>query len=694
MIAQLATLRPRLTDLVFSLKTFAAAMLALFIALRFGLEKPYWAMGTVYIVSQPLSGALTSKSVYRVCGTLIGAVFSVILVPLLVDAPELLVLALALWVGGCLAVSLLDRTPRSYLTMLAGYTAAIIALSSVHAPELVFDTAVARVLEIVLAITCAGLVGHLVLPRHVGPVIAARMDGWLKDAGALALKALDGDTGAEARDGRARLAFDATELHGLAVHLAYDHSDLRGTTRQMQALRGRMLLLLPLLATMGARVAALKEEGLPPRLAQVLADIGAWTAAGEAASQEEAARLRGVLAELKPALGPDTSWRDLQIAYLLDRLRLFMDLKDECRALWAAVRAGRSTMPARLGANRRVPAPAPVHRDAQLAVWSGAAAALSLILCSSFWIATGWPEGAGAATMAAVGTSIMAGFDDPVPMLVSFIRGTLGALVMVCIYQFALLPAIDGFPLLVATLALYLVPTGLLLSMPGWFGTGMALTVNFAVLISLQERFSADFASFLNSNLAAVAGIIFSTVLIALVRSMSAERAIGRLLAANAADFATIASGPAAMLRAEPLAGRMLDRLGLLVPRVAKAGAGAPATSHALREVVAAINVADLTRARAGLPAGARAAVDALLPEVAARARAASGAPDGAHGEAMAGLRGPIDRALEAVLAAPVGGRRNAAAVALTALRCALLPAAPAFAPADDMQALNWKEAV
>ena len=100
---------------LFSLNCFAAAMLALFIGFALGLPRPYWAMTTAYIVSQPLSGAVRSKAAYRVMGTLLGAGAVVAIVPALVDAPVLLSLALALWVGGCLTISLLDRTPRSYL---------------------------------------------------------------------------------------------------------------------------------------------------------------------------------------------------------------------------------------------------------------------------------------------------------------------------------------------------------------------------------------------------------------------------------------------------------------------------------------------------------------------------------------------------------------------------------------------------
>ena len=74
----------RHADIVFALKTFAAAMLALVIALWLDLPHPYWAMATVYITSQPLAGATSSKAFYRVLGTVLGASVTVAMVPNLV----------------------------------------------------------------------------------------------------------------------------------------------------------------------------------------------------------------------------------------------------------------------------------------------------------------------------------------------------------------------------------------------------------------------------------------------------------------------------------------------------------------------------------------------------------------------------------------------------------------------------------
>ncbi len=125
-------LRPRFTraEWIFSLKAFAGAMLAVCLASWAGQPHPFWAMMTAYIVANPMAGAVRSKAVFRFCGTLVGGTAAVLLVPRFAHAPELLSLALALWVAGCLTLSLHDRTPRAYAFMLAGYTAALIGFPS------------------------------------------------------------------------------------------------------------------------------------------------------------------------------------------------------------------------------------------------------------------------------------------------------------------------------------------------------------------------------------------------------------------------------------------------------------------------------------------------------------------------------------------------------------------------------------
>jgi uncharacterized membrane protein YccC len=125
-----ASIRP----IIFSVNCRIATVLALLIASSLDLKSPGWAMTTVYLTSQPLSGVMRAKAVYRVIGTLIGGVAMVAIAPNLVNAPELTTLAIILWVALCVFVSLLDRTPRSYMFLLSGYTAALIGFPSVLAP--------------------------------------------------------------------------------------------------------------------------------------------------------------------------------------------------------------------------------------------------------------------------------------------------------------------------------------------------------------------------------------------------------------------------------------------------------------------------------------------------------------------------------------------------------------------------------
>src|SRR6516164_5491833 len=154
-----------LRPIIFSVNCYIATILTMFIAFSLDLKSPGWAMTTVYLTSQPLSGALRAKAVYRTIGTIIGGAAMVAIVPNLIDAPELTTLAIILWVALCVFVSLLDRTPRSSMFVLSGYTAALIGFPSVLVPGTVFDTAVSRVEEITLGVVCAAIVHSLIFPK-------------------------------------------------------------------------------------------------------------------------------------------------------------------------------------------------------------------------------------------------------------------------------------------------------------------------------------------------------------------------------------------------------------------------------------------------------------------------------------------------------------------------------------------------
>lgn len=246
-----APLRFTRAESTFSLKCFASAMIAMYLASRAGLPRPFWALMTTYIVAHPLAGAVRSKATYRLLGTLLGCTAALCLVPLLCNAPIALALALSLWTGLCLYFSLLDRRPRSYVFMLAGYTAALIGFPSMEAPAQLFDTAVARVEEIGLGILVATAVHALVQPTGLAPTLLRLLDRTLDDARCWLADVLDATGSGRAPGGatlaadRRRVAADVTQLRLLSTHIPFDTVHLRWTAEAVQAMQDRVAELLP-----------------------------------------------------------------------------------------------------------------------------------------------------------------------------------------------------------------------------------------------------------------------------------------------------------------------------------------------------------------------------------------------------------------------------------------------------------------
>jgi uncharacterized membrane protein YccC len=523
--------------LLFSVNSFAAAMLALYIGFALGLPRPYWAMTTAYIVSQPLAGAVRSKAVYRLLGTLLGAAAAVAMVPNLVNAPVLLCLAMALWVGGCLTVSLLDRTPRSYILMLAGYTAAIIGFPAVNQPGGIFEIAVSRVIEIGLGILCATLVHSLVFPRPVGTVLRQRLAAWLGEADRWALDVLKGrDADALDRD-RRHLAAAASEIHLLAVHLPFDTSRLRETTGAVRAFHDRMLLLIPLLSGLADRMEALKDVA-DPAVREALDAVAAWIEAG--APREPGLALVERLQALAAARR-DADWSGLLIESLLVRLAEAVQALGEAHALMVRLCDPDAPLSPALETAAATAGRRKLHADLPLALLSGGAAVIAILLSCLAWIGFGWGDGAAAPVMGAVFCCFFAAMDDPVPAIKNFGLYSLFSLPLAALYMFAVLPAIDGFPLLLAVMAPPLVFLGLYIPNPKTMGAALAVIMGFANALALQESFSADFASFLNGNLGQFVGLLAAIMVTAGLRSMGADASARRLLGRTWTGLARLA---------------------------------------------------------------------------------------------------------------------------------------------------------
>jgi uncharacterized membrane protein YccC len=586
---------PTANELIFALKTFLGAMLALAIAFWLGLDNPYWCMATAYIVAQPLTGAMRSKALYRFIGTLFGGIAAVALVPNLVNAPLLLSLALAIWIGLCLYLSLLDRSPRAYLFMLAGYTAGIIGFPSVSQPNLIFQTALTRVEEISIGIACTTLVGTLFFPRPLGPVLAARILAWLKPAADWAVAALAGrDEDAQTRAARRQLAAEAVDISMMTTQLAYDTSHLQSATAHVQRLRLYVLSLMPVLSSIGDRVAQLKSlNAITPALQALLSDVSDWIANG--GSSETPDRLEASITALESQSEKRISWPGVLRTTLLVRLHELVSMVRQSRAIRAHV-VDSAPEPQPAAAHGALASPHQV-RDHGLAVLSAVAAVFATMLVCGFWIVSGWPSGAGAAVMVAVACSFFAAQDDPAPAIALMIRNALIVIVADAIYEFVILPRVETFPELMLVLLPAGLGVGVLVSRPATFGTGMVMGAVGSTILALSNGYSGNFSDYLNGGIALVFGLASALIITRLIRSVGAAWSARRLLTAGWRDIANAADLRGAQHDRAHLTGIMMDRLGLLMPRLAAVSPGADlAAADALIDLRVGLNVIGMQR--------------------------------------------------------------------------------------------------
>ena len=661
---------PTRREWIFAVKTFSASMLALYIALAAGLPRPYWAMATVFIVANPLAGATRSKALYRALGTVIGASAAVLFTPLFVGEPIVLSAVVAIWTGGLLFISFLDRTPRSYLFMLSGYTLPLIALPTVGDPSTVFDVALARSQEIILGITCTSLVSALILPQSLGSVVAGRVGGWLTDASVWMRDVLAGK--GEASLGKTMaLAPDIKAVDQLIGQLRYD-PDMAAVVDNARQLRGRLVMLPALLSSLADRLEAIRNDDgkLPPEIAVLAWELDAWITSQEQTHRDGSRRLAKRVADLRASYDGSADWSSLLRESALARLADLVDLWSDCITLKAEIVAGRKAHrhPKLRLANVASEVP---HYDFGMMTFAALSAIGGLFVACLIWIYSGWDQGAGFVLLAGVSGAFFAALDNPLPQLKQMAILTTVGCIIAGIYVFGVLPQVTTFVGLVVVFAPVYLALPILIGRPKTMFIGLLLAVNSATLMTLQEVYSANFTLFVNGAIAAVLGAVFTLVWTILTRPFGAALAAQRLQSQGWREIAELADG----LRADAasrFAGRFFDRLGQLVPRLgAQAG---EKSAEAFAEMRVGLNVLDLRSAAKGLPSQ-RAAIDPVLSGVARhyRKKAEGAAPTAPSAD----LLNAIDTALDGSNGTASGDDGRRAVQALVGLRRALFAKSP-----------------
>jgi uncharacterized membrane protein YccC len=322
----------------------------------------------------------------------------------------------------------------------------------------------------------------------------------------------------------------------------------------------------------------------------------------------------------------------------------------------------------------------PIHRDYGMALFSGFSAALAIILGTVFWIMTGWSSGAGAPVIAGILICFFATMDNPTPIIRKFFIFCLFAMALSFVFVFAVMPFLDGFLSLAVALAFLFLPLGVLIAKPSTFLLGMGLSANIPTMLTLQARPNLDLSTFLNTNIATILGTILALGVASIVRSVGSEWSAQRLLRAGWAEIANAARRPQG-LDMQPLLYKMLDRLSLLVPRLAAIPQGsAILDTDMLSDTRVGIDVVRMQSQKGMLLGEERHAVDAVLDAVAIHYRNKRRRTEAVPGRDFLDT---IDRSLDAVRSPAGSPAAQATRMALVGLRHKLFPNAPDLRPAE-----------
>lgn len=597
LLKQILAFRPSRLDLIFAIKTFIAGMLALFVSFELDLINPMWSIGTVLIIANPYSGMVSSKCVYRVVGTIGGAVIALTLTPHLINTPWLFTVVLSLWVGFALYVSLLDRTPRSYAFMLAGYSTAMIVFNAITYIDQynIFDIALARVIEISIGVISSAVVSATILPMHIGSAIKQRVIKTLKDTENLFANLLTADPQQNNTQLLATITRDTTDIHALAVHLSYEKGELHGMTKPLQEMLHQISMVVANLVALSERIKQLQElrfiETHAEKLQQLSAHVVQFLEQKDLIVDENILQLPDEFeSDFASLMDSASTHQQVLVAAMKMDVRHFISNVLAVKVLWQRIQQGNKEIPDNITPmTTKYPS---LHRDHGVAIRGGISAVLITFIVTGVWIISGWKAGFMMAQMGAVTACILTALDNPVPVLRIFIWGSIASAVLVFVYAFGIFPHVTTFwELGLVLLPMFLFAVSMMANqmlMP----VGMVLGINTMMGLNLHNAYSMDAVSYLDGSFAMILGVLVSLVVIDVVRAMSPDTSASRILALHYRAMRQAIYLPYGLDFKVHLRS-MLDRIGILNSKMVQSGEIKTSIHQALIE---SSSIVDLSR--------------------------------------------------------------------------------------------------
>ncbi|KQW88658.1 fusaric acid resistance protein [Massilia sp. Root418] len=517
---------------LFVAKALLAAFSALWLAFRLGLDSPTTAMTTTFILALPSSGMVLEKAFYRLLGTVIGCASALLLVAAFPQQAPLTFIGLALWIAACTCGAAMYRNQQSYSFVLAGYTAAMIAIPALDHPAAVFALAVTRVVEVSLGVICATVVHDALLPRHqsaqVMRTVQARYLHFLDFCrGALEHKTAP----AETELAHLRFAADIAALESGRAAAFFEAAHARAHTRQLHAFNTAFMAALTTFYTLHRLTHRLRQDAASPvpmliepllarlaqALTQALAQPLAYTPAhGEAlqgaAPDDLQSALAADIATARASVhdGSSASPHRVDVETAIELLERFARQLGEFAAVYHGL-AQRKRM--QINEPRAYTPKTPPA----IVLASGFRAATALLTVAAVWYWMAWPYAVNAVLMTAIFCALASSSPRPTAMIKQVMTGFLIAWPLSFITEFFLVMPSGGYPMLVLAAAPLFAGGAWLISDPRRAGVGIGICLFSAQVIAPANLAHYDVAAFLNTTLAMPLGVALAWAIFAVV---------------------------------------------------------------------------------------------------------------------------------------------------------------------------------
>jgi len=559
---------------LFSVKTCIAAFLSLYIALELNLDKPAWSMVSVYVISQLYSASTLSKATYRFLGTVLGGLFIFLVYPFTVTNPMLFSLSVSLWVAFCLYHSLHDRTPRGYVFMLAGYSAAIMGFADVDTPLSITYTVISRIEEITVAIICSTLIHMLVFPVRMRNLLENSVSNWYDSAKKLCNELLTVDNKAASPEREhilVQMANYPINVEALITHCVFEGDSARRLIRLVSAQYQHLSYLIPTLTAIEKRLSLLSEQGIafPDFVSATFSQFLLWLNSPEQSGNAQAIQedIRASQERIKTLYdsGKMSAEEGLLFIGLLERLQNFIHIAQSYFGVSERVsQVSREKKRGTLKLIRK-------HTDKGMILLSAFCAFTATMIGCLFWIGTGRRDGASAPMMAAVICSFFAALDSPIASMHVFLKGVLIAIVISFVYVAVFIPMSINFEALVICLAPGLLALGLVIANPSTNFIGLIIATQIPGFIGMNHDFKPDLLAIVNSSISTIVGIVIALLTTALIRnkrpSWTAKRALRKGIKELLQFTNEIKINTSSLLARQQYVASMLDKVNIILPR-------------------------------------------------------------------------------------------------------------------------------